>query len=267
MKLVRSANDQTADAIFWDPKAGALDPSKISDVDAVINLAGENIAEGRWTEKRKAEILSSRIDSTRLLTQTCSTLLRPPKVFLSASAIGFYGPQPGLTVDESSPQGPGFLAEVCRKWEEAATPVSAVSRLVFPRFGVILSLSGGAASKMLPAFRLGLGGKIGDGSRLMSWIALPDALRALLHCIETGTISGPVNFVSPRPATNAEFTSSLANAVHRPAWFTIPPLALRIAFGEMADETILTSSRVVPRVLESTQFHFRNVDIRSAFEP
>lgn len=263
--LVRHEADQRSNTVFWDPKTGVLDPAQTAGIDAVINLSGANVGEGRWTAKRKAEIRSSRVESTNLLSSVFLKSKNPPRIFLSASAVGYYGPHPNGIVDETSPQGPGFLAEVCREWEEAAKPIASVSRLVFLRFGVILSLSGGAAAKMLPAFRFGLGGKIGDGSRMMSWISLPDAAAAVLHCMTNESISGPVNITAPRAATNAEFTSALAKAVHRPAWFTIPPAALRLAFGEMAEETILSSSSAAPRVLEATGFHYRHPVIEAAF--
>ncbi len=251
--------------MYWNPDEAQLNRSLLEGLDAAIHLSGENVAARRWSVSQKREILSSRTDSTRLLAETLSTLSTPPKTFISASAIGFYGPNPTGTVDESSAQGPGFLAEVCRQWEEAADPArQAGIRVVHPRFGVIVSLRGGAVAKMLPAFKFGIGGKIGDGKRRMSWIALCDAAESILQLIDASEVSGPVNIVSPNVVTNEEFTKALAAAVHRPALFPIPPIALRIAFGEMADETILSSAHVRPKVLESVGYRYRYPTIAEA---
>jgi uncharacterized protein len=250
--------------IAWDPTRGVLDAAALDGVDAVINLAGEAVDE-RWTADRKRRIRSSRIDSTSLLARTIAGLARRPSVFLSASAIGFYGDRGSESLDESSPPGKGFLPEVAEAWEAAAGPAAAAGiRTVHPRFGVILSPRGGALAKMLPPFKMGAGGKIASGTQYMSWIALDDVVAALQFALVTPALSGPANFTAPTPVTNAEFTHILGHALHRPTVATIPPLVLKLAFGEMAEQVLIAGQRVFPRALERAGYVFRHSTLDDA---
>jgi hypothetical protein len=230
-----------------------LDAAALRGADAVIHLSGESVASGRWTAARKASILESRIASTTLLARTIAGMEDLPKTWLCASAIGIYGDCGERVVDETGASGKGFLADVCRKWEEAARPAAeAGCRVVNLRFGVVLSEHGGALKAMLGPMRLGLGGAIGNGRQYMSWIALDDAVGAIMHVLESAAVSGPVNLVSPNPATNAELTKALGRVLSRPTLFAVPAFAIRLALGEMADEMLLASTRVRPaRLIES----------------
>ena len=247
-----------ADEIRWDIEAGTLDPSSLEGLDAVVHLAGENIASGRWTEERKRRILQSRVLGTRLLARSLARLDTPPGVLVSVSAVGYYGDRGEEALDEESGPGTGFLAEVCRAWEAEAAPAAARGiRVVHPRLGMVLSARGGALDRMLPAFRAGFGGRIGSGRQYMSWIALDDLVGAILHAITCDRLEGPVNAVSPHPVTNAEFTRVLARALGRPALMALPAFAARLAFGQMADELLLASARVSARKLERSGYRFR----------
>lgn len=256
------------------PQAGAIpfnptspDPTPLNNFDAVIHLAGENIAR-RWTTARKASILASRAAFTTALISALAKTPSPPKYILSASATGYYGPHTPGPVTESSPSGDGFLAQVCREWESAAA--SAIEnanpkpRLALLRFGVVLSPDGGALAKMLPPFRLGIGGRIGTGHQHLSWIALPDACAAILHVLQTPTLAGPINLTAPHPVTNRQFTQALAQALHRPAILPIPAFALKLALGQMAEETLLSDQQVLPTKLQSTNFPFHHPTIEAA---
>jgi uncharacterized protein len=245
------------DGIRWDPRSGDFDAAAAEGADAVVHLAGENVASGRWTAERKREIRDSRVRGTRLLAEGLVGLARPPSVLVAASAIGIYGDRGDEIVDEASAVGTGFLADVCREWEAAAGPaVEAGIRVVHVRFGVVLDRSGGALAKMLPIFRLGLGGKVGSGSQWMSWIAIEDAIGILRHALETD-LSGPLNAVAPEPVRNTDFTRTLGNVLARPAAIPVPAFALRLAFGEMADATLLASTRAVPSRLLESGYRFR----------
>lgn len=264
VRLVRAAPRSDAE-ILWDPAEGRIDARSLEGLDAAVHLAGENISSGRWTATRKARIRSSRVDGTRLLASTLAGLDRPPRAFVSASAIGYYGDRGDEELDEQSAPGAGFLAAVCKEWEEAVRPAAdAGTRVVRLRFGVILSPSGGALQKMLPPFRLGLGGVIGNGRQYMSWLALDDAVGIVHHALIDGSLSGAVNAVAPHPLTNRDFTKILGRVLSRPTLFPVPAFAARLTFGEMADELLLASTRVVPRKLEESNYRFRFAELEPA---
>jgi uncharacterized protein (TIGR01777 family) len=259
VKLVRG--EPPAGAIAWDPARetiGALDG-----FDAVVHLAGENIGEGRWTDDRKRVIVDSRVKGTRTIAKAVAE--RPSIVLVSASAVGIYG-DASDPVDETSPIGTGFLAEVCTAWEAAADPArEAGVRVVHPRIGLVLAQEGGALSKMLPPFRMGVGGKIGSGAQWMSWIALEDTVRAIMWCLTDPRASGPVNVVGPNPVTNADFTKALGKALHRPTLFPAPKFALRAMFGaELANELLRTGQHVVPKKLRDAGVEWRDPDLDAA---
>jgi len=257
-RLVRRAAADPRE-VFWNPDSHEIDPEACEGFDAVVHLAGAGIAERRWTPARKEVILNSRVDGTNLICETLARLDHPPRVVVCASAIGFYGNRREEVLDEESESGKGFLADVCRRWEAAAKPaVEAGIRLVFARFGIILSPNGGALNKMLTPFRLGLGGRVGNGRQYWSWISLDDAVGAINHSISSESLSGAVNVVSPKPVTNAEFTRTLAHVLKRPALFPMPAAVARLMLGEMADELLLSSARVTPRKLLETGYRFRN---------
>jgi uncharacterized protein (TIGR01777 family) len=244
--------------VAFDP--AAPDVGALEGFDAVIHLAGENIAR-RWTAARRASILASRAGFTAALCGALAKARKPPAHVLSASATGYYGAHAEGPLTESSPGGEGFLARVCREWEGATRVLGEASprpRVVNLRIGVVLSPDGGALAKMLPAFRWGLGGVVGGGGQVMSWISLPDLLAAIVHILERPGLEGPVNLVSPNPVTNRDFTRALARALHRPAVLPVPPAALELALGEMARETLLASQRVVPAKLLASGFEFRH---------
>lgn len=249
--------------IYWNPGKGEIDKSKLEGFDAVVHLSGENVA-GRWTDEKKAEIEESRIKSTRLLSNSLSKLRKKPSVLVCASAIGFYGDRGDEILTEDSEAGEGFLVEVSKKWE-AATSVArkAGIRVVNLRLGVVLSPRGGALGKMLFPFRLGLGGRVGSGRQWMSWISIHDVIGATYHAISDDSLEGPVNVVSPKPVTNLEFTTTLGNLLNRPTFFAIPSFLLRTLFGEMADETLLSSTRVMPARLLSAGYEFQFPDLEA----
>ena len=233
--------------------------------DAVVHLAGENIATGRWTPEKKTRIRDSRVQVTRRLCETVAKLEPPPAVVICASAVGYYGNRGDELLREESAPGAGFLAEVCRDWEAAAQPaVDAGIRVVHLRFGAILSPTGGALAKMLLPFKLGLGGVVGDGRQWMSWIALDDVVGAIQHALASRSLSGPVNVVAPKPVTNREFTKALGHALHRPTLCPLPSFAARLAFGEMADALLLSSQRVEPARLVADGYPFRFAELGGA---
>ncbi len=244
--------------IGWDPAQGAVEPSAFEGIDAVVHLAGEGIADRRWSAPRKRAIRESRTGPTALLARTLATLQRPPGALISMSGMGYYGDAGDRVLTEASPPGNDFLAAVCRDWEDAAAPARAAGlRVVHPRMGVVLSSEGGALPRMLLPFRLGLGGRLASGMQWMSWIALTDALAGLERCILDDTLRGPVNLTSPNPVTNATFTRTLGQVLHRPVVFRVPRLALRGLFGEMAEATLLASQRAVPAALTAAGFQFQ----------
>jgi uncharacterized protein (TIGR01777 family) len=264
-RLVRSSGAVQQGRIQWDPAAERLDAESLEGFDAVVHLAGESVATGRWTAAKKERIRSSRVQGTRLLAQTLARLGRPPGVLVSASAVGYYGDRGDESLDEQSAPGSGFLAEVCQEWEAAADPArEAGIRVVHPRIGLVLSASGGALAKMLPLFRLGLGGPLGSGRQYVSWITLDDLVAAICHSISTDSPSGPVNAVAPEPATNRQFTRALGRALRRPARLPAPAFALRAMLGPMADELLLSSTRVIPRRLTASGFAFGDLQLEEA---
>jgi hypothetical protein len=245
-RLVRR-NPVAPDEISWDPQAGEIDAAAMDGMDAIVHLAGESIAGGRWTKQRMRHILASRVEGTRLLADTIAQLKAPPRVLVSASAVGYYGSRGDELLTEESNQGEGFLADVCRAWEEAAAPARSVGvRVVSPRFGVILAGNGGMLARVTPLYRLGLGGRIGNGEQYLSWVALGDAIYALHRAVVDPSLRGPINVVAPHPVTNREFTATLGMVLGRPAVLPAPTGALRLAFGEMADQVLLTSQRAIP---------------------
>jgi uncharacterized protein (TIGR01777 family) len=255
-RLVRR-QPTTADEIFWDPAAGRIDAAALEGMDAVIHLAGVSIAGGRWTASRKAAIADSRVQGTRLLAETLARLEQPPRVLVSASAIGYYGDAGSATLTEQAPAGSGFLAGVVQAWEEATAPAaSAGIRVVLPRFGIVLAGAGGLLARLAPAYRFGLGGPLGSGKQFMSWIALDDVLGVLLKAIADDRLAGPVNAVAPHPVTNHDFAQTLGRVLGRPAVLRAPAAALRLAADELADELLLVSQRARPARLEEADFSF-----------
>jgi len=265
IRLARSPTRSTQHTAVWDPAAGTIDAAALDGVEAVVHLAGESIATGRWTTQKKARILESRIKGTQLLSQTLARMTRPPHVLVSASAIGYYGDRGEETLNEDSPQGRGFLPEVCQAWESATEPAfRAGIRVVQTRLGIVLSPSGGALAMMLPPFRLGLGGPLGNGRQYMSWVAIDDVVGAIHYALTTEHLRGPVNVVAPNPVTNQEFTKILARVLRRPAVFPVPPVMLRLMLGQLADEALLASARVLPSKLRLTGYPFRYPDLEGA---
>jgi uncharacterized protein len=256
VRLVRS-NPRGPGEIRWDPQGDFIDRAGIEGMDAVVHLAGESLAEGRWTAGRKARIRDTRVRGTRLLSDAIAGASKPPKVLVSASAVGFYGDRGDEMLTEQSANGEGFLADVCREWEAATEPADATKiRVVSLRIGMVLSGAGGALPKMMIPFKMGVGGKIGSGRQYMSWIVLDDLTAAIRFLLTAEQLRGPVNAVSPEPVTNAEFTKALGKALSRPTLFAVPAFAARAAFGEMADEVLLSSSRVIPEKLKVAGFKF-----------
>lgn len=264
-EVVRVVRKNPLDSdVFWDSTSGSLTPSDFSTIDAVIHLAGEPISK-RWTEDQKQEIRRSRVAATSAIAQAIAQSARPPSCFISASAIGIYGDRGKELLDEDSPLGEGFLATVGEEWESAARiAASDRTRVVNTRFGVVLSKKGGALAKILPIFRFGLGGRLGDGSQFWSWISLDDVVGALAYILNSSTIRGPVNVVSPNPVTNSEFTKTLAKVLHRPAWFPVPAFAARAIAGPMVDELLFFSARVYPKRLIESGFEFRYPKLEEA---
>jgi len=251
----------SSEEITWDPIAGTVDMEALAGVDAAIHLAGAGVSDKRWTKKYKSEILNSRLLGTTTIAKAVAIV--KPQVFLSASAIGWYGESGNRSVIESDRVGDDFLAAVCREWEAAADLAGDV-RTVKMRTGLVLDPTGGALGKMLPLFRFGLGGKLGNGKQWWSWITLHDQIRAIAFLLEN-KVSGPVNLTSPNPVTNSEFTAGLARAMHRPALFPVPAIALKIALGGFSSE-VLGSKKVLPQALTEAGFTFDYPHISSALE-
>ncbi len=263
--LVRREVRPGEDALRWDPVSGAIASPGPAIADAVVHLAGESIAGGRWTAAKKQRIRESRADATRRLTDTFTRLAKPPAVLVCASAIGYYGSRGDEVLSEESRPGAGFLADVGREWESAsAAAIVRGIRVVNVRIGIVLSPAGGALAKMLTPFRLGLGGVIGGGAQWMSWIALDDVIGALRHALGTDALRGPVNAVAPAPVTNAEFTRTLGRVLRRPTLVPMPAFAARLALGEMADDLLLSSQRVLPARLLASGFAFRYPTLEDA---
>ena len=257
IRLVRGERAPGAPEVQWQPDQGRIDAEHLEGIHAVVHLAGESIASGRWTAEKKRAIRDSRVKGTALLSDALTRLSKPPTVFVSASAIGYYGDRDDELLNEKSASGKDFLASVCTEWEAATSPAAEKGiRTVCARFGIILDTNGGALTKMLPPFRMGIGGRLGDGRQWMSWIALDDVVNGLKFLIEDGAVQGPVNFVAPNPVTNAEFTKTLGRVLSRPTIFPVPKFAVRLAFGEMGDALLLSGQRVEPSVLEDRGFMF-----------
>lgn len=264
--LVRRHRDVRAGSIYWNPAqtAQGLHAASLEGFDAVVQLSGATIAR-RWSREYRETIVSSRVRSTRVLCEALAKVRRPPAVLLCASAVGIYGSRGDEILTEESTPGSGFLAETCQAWEAAAQPARDLGiRVVHLRFGLVLSLAGGALAKMLPVFQLAMGGKLGSGRQWMSWISERDLVRAVFFLMERQDLARAFNLTAPHPVTNAEFSKALARAVRRPALFPAPAAALRLAFGEMADQTLLASQRALPMRLESAGFRFEDAEINAA---
>lgn len=264
-RLVRR-EASSPEEVRWDPAAGTIDPHALDGVHAVMNLAGSNIGARRWTERYKATIYDSRVDSTRLIAETIAATQEPPTL-ISANAVGYYGSRGDETLTEESEPGTGFFAEVCTAWEQATEPArEAGARVVTTRTGVVISDEGGILPKQALPFKLFVGGRISSGDQWLSWISDRDMIRALMWVLEAD-IAGPVNFSSPNPVTNREFTRALGEALHRPTLFPVPKFALEILFGsEMVSETLTTSQRVIPKELLESGFEFEEPEIGPALE-
>ena len=264
LRLVRSGGG--SDTAIWNPDAGTIDAASLEGIGSVVHLAGEGIAEKRWTADQKERIRTSRTAGTHLLATTLASLDRPPTQLLSGSAIGFYGDTGDREIDESTPAGTGFLAEVCIEWERSAAPAAAAGiSTSFLRTGIVLSTEGGALAKQLPFFRAGIGGRSGSGKQFQSWISIEDEIRAIIWLIDH-PVDGAVNLTAPNPITNAEFAKTLGRAVHRPTT-TIPMAGPRVLYGrELADNLLLSSSRIIPRALlrSGFEFHHPTLDVALA---
>lgn len=264
-QVIEISRRAPACSVRWDPARQRLDLDALQGIDAVVHLAGENLAKGRWSEARKRELRDSRVSVTRWLATALAELDPPPSCMVSASAIGVYGDRGDEVLDEQTHPGTDYLARLCVDWEAAADPArQAGIRVVHPRFGMILSPQGGALARLLPPFRLGVGGRLGSGRQWISWIAITDVVHGIDHLLRTTSLDGAVNFTAPAPLRNAEFAATLAAGVHRPALLPVPGLALRLAFGEMADATLLASQRAIPVRLQASGYDFRHPELRGA---
>ena len=262
--LVRRKAEKSQDEIGWDPEAGVLDSSRLDGVDAVVHLAGKPIA-SRWTEETKRAIRDSRVRGTKRLAEAVAQLPRRPKVFIAASAVGFYGSRGDEPLDETSAPGTGFLADVCQEWEEAAAPArDAGIRTVHLRTGLVLSRKGGLLARVLLAFKMGAGGIVGTGRQWLSWISLGDATAAIQYAIGAAELSGPVNLTAPQPVPNAEFARTLGKILGRPTLVPVPAFAVSLLLGEMGDELLLSGQKVLPKKLLAAGFSFAHPDLESA---
>lgn len=258
VRLVRQKTAPAEDAAVWDPSAGKLETSSLQQTDAVVHLAGENIGTARWSEAQKKRIRESRVQGTKLMSESLARLEVPPRVLMSASAVGFYGSRGDDVLTEEEPAGSDFLAEVCKDWEAATEPARQKGvRVVNLRAGMAISGKGGALTAMLKAFKAGAGGKLGDGQQFISWIAIDDLTRVITYVISNESLSGPVNAVSPNPVRNAEFAEILGKVLGRPTFMSMPAPVVRLLFGEMADALLLASQRAQPRRLLETGFTFQ----------
>ena len=265
--MTRKPSGSSQNTIAWDPERGVANPQQLESVDAIVHLAGENIAAGRWTVALKERIRKSRVEGTRALVQSLAGLQIRPKTLVCASAIGFYGDRGDEILTESSPAGSGFLADVCSAWEsEAMAAANLDMRVVCLRIGVVLSPKGGALAKMLLPFKLGAGGVIGSGKQYWSWIGLNDLVRAIAFCVENENIRGPVNAVSPQALNNYDFTKTVGKVLHRPTIVPLPAFVAKIVLGEMAEALLLSSAHVVPEKLQTHGFQFAQPDLKSCLE-
>jgi uncharacterized protein len=265
VRLLRQAPGGSHADAAWNPESGEIELSKLERIDAVVHLAGAPIADKRWTPARKQLLRSSRVEATRNLVASLSRLKQKPSVFISASAVGYYGDRGDELLTESSPPGSGFISDLARDWEaEALTAGQLGMRVVLLRIGVVLSGKGGALARMLPPFRLGVGGRLSSGKMWMSWVALVDVVSIIGEAIERRDWQGPINVASPNPVMNEDFTQALARLLRRPAIFPVPPFALRLLFGELADSLLLGSARQVPEKLNAYQYKFRFPELEPA---
>jgi hypothetical protein len=256
---------QIAGGIRWDPERRSVDVGALAAADAVVHLAGENLASGRWTARRKEQLRESRVAVTRWLAETLAAARAGPRLLISASAVGIYGNRGDEVLTEGSSVGNDFLARLASDWEAAADPARhAGIRVVHPRFGMILSPAGGALARLLPPFRLGLGGPFGNGRQWISWITIDDVVSAIEHALVTDSLSGPANFAAPQPVRNVAFARALGDALHRPAVIPLPAIALRLALGEMAEATVLASHRATPARLRASGYQFKHSEILPA---
>jgi uncharacterized protein (TIGR01777 family) len=264
-RLVRHA--PRAGEIEWHPNQDEVSPKSLEDFEVIINLSGENLASGRWTDDLKRKIRDSRVSGTHLLSEAIAKLETKPRVFVCASATGIYGDRDDEVLDEQSESGGGFLAGVCREWEKACEPATKAGvRVVNLRFGPILAREGGMLAKLLTPFKMGMGGKVGTGRQYISWVALDDAVNAIKLVINDQSVQGPLNVVSPHPVTNEELTKTLGHVLNRPTALAMPAFAARLAFGEMADEMLLVSQRVMPKKLLSAGFQFQFSELERAIK-
>lgn len=267
-KLVRK-KPKAVDEIEWDATKGIAESelSKLENFGAVIHLAGDNVADGNWTDEKKRSIKESRTVGTRVLVDSLKKLENPPKIFIGASAIGFYGNRGDEVLTEESTKGEGFFPEVCSEWEaESEKAADFGARVVTPRIGVVLSKEGGALAKMLTPYKLGVGGVVGSGKQWMSWIALDDLIRLIHHSLDNENVSGAINATAPNPATNEEFTKTFGKVINRPTIIPIPEFAIKLLFGEMGETTLLGSARVLPQKTQNTGFEFKFNDLESALK-
>jgi uncharacterized protein (TIGR01777 family) len=263
-KLVRRA-PSTASEIRWDSEAGfsSEDAARLEGFDAVVHLAGDNVASENWSDDKKRRIRESRTVGTKVLIDALKKCTRPPKAFISASATGFYGNRGAEELTEDSDAGEGFLPDVCKDWESEIRKASDFgARVVMLRIGIVLSKDGGALEKMLTPFKFGVGGVVGSGDQYMSWIALDDLVRAVVFAVENENLRGPVNATAPEPVTNEEFTKALGEALNRPTIIPVPEFAIKMLYGEMGEALVLGGNRVLPKRLEAAGFTFENTEIR-----
>ena len=266
LRLIRLTQIAKSDEVFWNLPDNYIDHSKLTNLDAVIHLAGENLF-GRWNEKKKQAIHDSRVKGTAFLAKTLAAMEHKPKVLICASAIGYYGNRGEDECIETIEAGDSFLSTVCCQWEQSARPASEAGvRVVNLRFGVVLGKEGGSLAKMLPAFKMGMGGPLGNGQQWVSWVSIVDAVRAIEFAIEHETLQSPVNVVSPHPVRNKEFAHAVGHALHRPEVVPVPKRMLKFMFGEMADETVLASTKVLPKKLQTEDFQFQHPDLNTALE-
>jgi uncharacterized protein (TIGR01777 family) len=265
IRIVRRPPDPGADEVFWKPSNGEIDGKSLEGVDAVVNLAGAGIGDRRWTNDYRQVLVESRVNSTALLAATCAGLERPPSVFLSGSAIGYYGDRGSEELTETSAGGSGFLADLCQEWEAAAQPaMDAGIRTAYLRTGIVYSTEGGALSKLVPLFKLGLGGKFGDGAQYVSWIHIDDEVSAIIHLLEHGNAAGPFNLTAPTPVTNAELVDTLGDVLGRPTLLPVPAFGPQLILGkDRANSLLFESQRVVPAALKSIGYEFEH----QALEP
>jgi len=267
IRLVRHQEEAAPDTIYWNPEEETFDSKDFEGFDTVIHLAGAPLAQKRWTRKRKKELFLSRTRDTRFLVEILVSLSKPPATFLSASAIGFYGNRGEEILTEESPPGLGFLASLCADWERAADPLKQKKiRIVHARFGIVLGREGGMVAKLVPLFRLGLGGKLGPGTQKISWIAVEDLIGGIGHILSHKELEGAVNLVAPYPVSQAEFAKALAEKLKRPALLSFPAWLLKLMLGEMADEMLLSSQNVRPEKLLQTGYVFQYPELSQALE-